>query len=224
MCGRYTLFRLEQLLNLFPWLAMPPGVVPRYNIAPSQPILAVSNEKPTQLDYYYWGLIPSWAKDRSIGNRMINARAETLAQKPAFRTALQRRRCLIPADGFYEWRKEPDGSKTPIHLQTRSGDPFMFAGLWDRWHDPDGSVIPSCTIITTPPNSLVEPIHDRMPAIVTPEDYQKWLSGPDPASVLRPYPPELMKATPVSKAVNNPRNESRRCIESVEEPGLWSSE
>ncbi|HSU66406.1 MAG TPA: SOS response-associated peptidase, partial [Tepidisphaeraceae bacterium] len=163
MCGRYTLFRLEQLLKNFPWLAIPPGIGPRYNIAPTQPVLAVANDRPDRLDLFHWGLIPSWAKDPAIGNRMINARGETLAEKPAFRTALQRRRCLIPADGFYEWRRDADGGKTPMYLRMKSGDPFMFAGLWESWHDPGRSELRSCTIITTTPNSLVESIHDRMP-------------------------------------------------------------
>lgn len=218
MCGRYTLFRLEQLLKNFPWLAIPPGVRPRYNIAPTQPVLAVANDRPNQFDYFHWGLIPSWAKDRSVGNRMINARAETLGERPAFRTALQRRRCLIPADGFYEWRKEADGSKTPMYLRMSTGAPFMFAGLWDRWRGPDGEVIPSCTIITTSPNACVESIHDRMPAIILPEHHQQWLEGRDAARLLGPCPPEAMEATPVSREVNNPRNESAACIESVTSP------
>src|SRR2546430_16800601 len=125
MCGRYTLSKLEQLLKKFPWIEFPPDMRPRYNIAPTQPILALAGEKPDRFDWYHWGLIPSWAKDPSIGSRMINARAETLAQKPAFRTALQKRRCIVPADGFYEWRKEPDGkTKTPMYVRLKSAEPF----------------------------------------------------------------------------------------------------
>jgi len=215
MCGRYSLYKLEPLVRLFPSLAFPPVLKPRYNIAPTQPILALANDHPTQFDYFVWGLIPSWAKDRSIGNRMINARAESLAEKPAFRTALQRRRCLIPADGFYEWRKEPDGTKTPMYLRLKSGDPFMFAGLWDQWHGPNGEELRSCTIITTSPNTFVQDIHDRMPAIIPPDKYKDWLEGLDPEQLLQPYPPEEMEAHLVSRTVNNPRNETATCVEAL---------
>jgi putative SOS response-associated peptidase YedK len=218
MCGRYTLFKLEQLLKQFPWLQLPPDVRPRYNIAPTQPVLAVANDHPDRLDYFHWGLIPSWAKERSIGSRMINARAETLAEKPAFRTALRRRRCLIPADGFYEWRKEPDGTKTPLYIGMKSGEPFMFAGLWDRWRDPEGQEVPSCTVITTTPNSFVQSIHDRMPVIIPPEHYQDWLTGSEPGRFLQPYPAEHMDAHPVSRHVNSPRNDSKDCVESLTAP------
>src|SRR5438270_302576 len=141
MCGRYTLILLHDLNTIFPWIDSPddPGAPARYNIAPTQPVLAATNDvRPgsrAKFDHLLWGLIPSWAKDPKIGNRMINARAETLAEKPAFRTALRRRRCLIPADGFYEWRKNPDGSKTPMYIHRKDAKPFAFAGLWDHWHD-----------------------------------------------------------------------------------------
>ena len=215
MCGRYALFKLEQLLKHFHWLQLPADLRPRYNIAPTQPVLALANDKPDRFDFFLWGLIPSWAKDRTIGNRMINARAETLAERPAFRTALRQRRCLVPADGFYEWRSEPDGTRTPMYIRLRSGEPFMFAGLWDKWHDPSGQSIRSCTLITTSPNSMMQTIHDRMPVIVPRDQYQHWLSGSDPSSVLRPYPPDEMEASAVSRLVNSPRNESAECIESL---------
>ena len=140
---RYALFTLEDLLRHFPFVKSVPGEArPRYNIAPTQPVLTIPNNHADRLEMFHWGLIPSWAKDPSIGNRMINARAETLAEKPAFRTALRRRRCLVPADGFYEWRKEGDGKrKTPMYVRMKSGKPFAFAGLWETWRAPDGETV-----------------------------------------------------------------------------------
>src|SRR5688500_11967104 len=210
MCGRYTLVKLNELLLRFPNILPPTGIAPRYNIAPTQPVLVIPNNHPDRFELFHWGLIPSWAKDTAIGNRMINARAETLAEKPSFRTALKRRRCLLPADGFYEWRKEPDGkTKTPIYIRLKSGEPFMFAGLWDEWHSPDGSVLPSCAVITTRPNELMASIHDRMPVILSKDELRQWL---DPAeqeperltALLKPFPAERMEAFPVSRTVNNP--------------------
>ncbi|MBC8107027.1 MAG: SOS response-associated peptidase [Anaerolineae bacterium] len=222
MCGRYTLIRLADFIDIFPWIHPPDESPPeRFNIAPTQSIAVVSNNGKDKVEYFHWGLIPSWAKSASIGNRMINARAETLAEKPAFRTALKRRRCLIPVDGFYEWRKLADGkTKQPMYIRMRSKHPFAFAGLWETWHDPTGAggEIPSCTIITTTPNTLMNSIHDRMPAIVRPEDYRRWLApGERPAEelapLLAPFPPEEMEAFPVSKLVNSPANESAKCID-----------
>ena len=222
MCGRYTLILLNDLRKIFNWISPPEDGQPRYNIAPTQPVLIAANDAPAgrfKFDFALWGLIPSWAKDPSIGNRMINARAETLAEKPAFRGALKRRRCLIPADGFYEWRKEPDGSKTPIYIRLKSHEPFAFAGLWEDWHDPTGggSQSRSCTIITTRPNEMTASIHDRMPAIVPPERQKLWLSpgelsAADLDAILGPYPAEAMEAYPVSKTVNSPRNEMAACV------------
>jgi putative SOS response-associated peptidase YedK len=226
MCGRYTLINLAALTQAFPWIdEPPPDDVSRYNIAPTQPILGIANNHPDRFEHFHWGLIPSWAKDPAIGNRMINARAETLAEKPTFRTALRRRRCLIPADGFYEWKKDPGGkTKTPMLIRMKSGEPFAFAGIWETWHSPDGSVIPSCTVITTQPNELMATIHDRMPVILKPEDYQRWLDPKerDPADLtdlLNPYPAVRMEAKPVSRAVNNPKHDSSACIESMTEEG-----
>jgi len=221
MCGRFTLIRLADFTDLFPWIVSPeaaPGA--RYNIAPGQAVAAVANHERPKVEFYQWGLIPSWAKDPSIGQRMINARAETLAQKPAFRTALRRRRCLIPADGFYEWRRNRDGSKAPVYIRMASGRPFGFAGLWDEWHGPDGSVAPSCTIITTTPNELVRGIHDRMPVILMEDVYRQWLepgekAAEEMAGLLLPYPAGQMTAVEVSRAVNNPKNDSAECIKEV---------
>lgn len=226
MCGRYTLLKLVDLTDYFPWVERPPTEMePRYNIAPTQPILAATNQPTPDGRYHFellrWGLIPSWAKDVSIGNRMINARAETLAEKPAFRTAARVRRCLIPADGFYEWRKDFDGSKTPMRIHLKDHEPFAFAGLWEEWRNPDtGDPLRSCTIITTSPNELMESIHDRMPAILRKEDQQHWLKpGPMPPeemmAMLRPYPADEMEASPVGRFVNNPRNEGPQCVESI---------
>ena len=221
MCGRYTLFRLDQLLKNFPNLQIPPDMVSHFNIAPTQSVLAIPNNHPDQLEIFHWGLVPSWAKEPSIGNRMINARAETLADKPAFRTALQRRRCLVPADGFYEWRKEGGRHKTPMYVHLKSGAMMAFAGLWDVWHSPDGSMLPSLTIVTTEPNSLMASIHDRMPAIVRKSDRERWLAPgevepKDVADVLGPFPADEMEAYPVSTLVNKPANDSEKCLEKAE--------
>jgi putative SOS response-associated peptidase YedK len=228
MCGRYTLINVAKITQAFPWIHEHiSDDVSRYNIAPTQPILAVTNNHADRLEHLHWGLIPSWAKDPAIGNRMINARAETLAEKPAFRTALRRRRCLVPADGFYEWKKDPDGkTKTPMHVRMKDAGVFAFAGLWDVWRSPDGSVLPSCTLITTEPNELMKDIHDRMPVIIKREDYQRWLDANerDPADLtelLKPYPASEMEARPVSKTVNNPKNDSPACIESMSNETLF---
>ena len=233
MCGRYTLIRLNDVLEKFPWIEhAPPDLVPRYNVAPTQAILGIANDHPNEFEHFVWGLIPSWAKEPSIGNRMINARAETLAEKPAFRTALKRRRCLVIADGFYEWKKEPGGGKkpvkTPMFIRMRDGKPFAFAGLWETWHDKSGggSEVRSCTIVTTSPNDLMKDIHDRMPAIVPPERYQDWLAKGEldsdhAAALLGPYPADGMEASPVSTYVNSPKNEGEKCIESMTKETLF---
>jgi putative SOS response-associated peptidase YedK len=219
MCGRFSLtLTAGQLSYAFPWLRVPQQVEPRYNIAPSQPVAVVANSNRDELDFFQWGLVPSWAKDPSIGNRMINARAETLAEKPSFRVAYRRRRCLILADGFYEWQPDPNrGAKIPYYLRLASSEPFAFAGLWEDWHAPDGSRLLSCTIITTRPNELVAPIHNRMPAILSADDYDLWLSPEDePAQrlqpLLGPYPAGDMIAYPVSRVVNNPANDVPECV------------
>ncbi len=223
MCGRFTLtLDSKQLQESLPWLNIPEASVkPRYNVAPTQPVAVVPNDGRNRLDYYMWGLIPSWAKDPEIGSRLINARAETLAEKPAFRSAFRRRRCLILADGFYEWQQAP-GRKTkiPTYIQLKTKDPFAFAGLWESWHSPDGSEILSCTIITTEPNSIMKPIHNRMPVILHETDYKLWLSPdektPEQISpLLKPFPSEKMITYPVSTIVNSPANETPECISPV---------
>ncbi len=219
MCGRFTLASDPAALQeAFPGFALPPTdeLRPRYNIAPSQDIAAIANDAENQVRFFRWGLIPFWAKDEKIGYRMINARAETLAEKPSFRTAYRKQRCLILADGFYEWRSN-GCTKTPVYIQMESQEPFAFAGLWEVWSPPDKEPVYSCTIITTAPNVLLEPIHNRMPVILSPEAYDLWLDPteqtPDRLSaLLAPYPPEEMIAYPVSTLVNNPRNNSPDCI------------
>ena len=219
MCGRFTLTAdVNSLQETFPWVNIPPEITPRYNIAPTQPVAVVPNDGKNRLDFYNWGLIPSWAKDPSIGSRMINARSETLAEKPSFRTAFRRRRCLVLTDGFYEWQKQPDGkTKIPMYIRLRSEKPFAFAGLWEVWDSKDGSTILSSTIITSAPNDFMRSIHNRMPVILPQEDYQTWLTPGEGdqdqlSEMLRPYPADQMVAYPVSTLVNNPRNDLPQCV------------
>jgi putative SOS response-associated peptidase YedK len=219
MCGRFTLtVDPAELQDAFPQFSFPQQYAPRYNIAPSQPILAIPNDGNAAADFFVWGLIPSWAKDPTIGSRLINARAETLGEKPAFRGAYKYRRCLIPSDGFFEWKQEPGSKlKTPhwIHLQSQL--PFALAGLWETWQSPDGGLIKSATIITTEPNSLMAQLHNRMPVILHPNKYDQWLdtTAQRPESLqnlLVPFPAEEMAAHPVSTLVNSPANDRPECI------------
>jgi putative SOS response-associated peptidase YedK len=218
MCGRFTLTTPMPVLAelfLFPEAAPQP---PRYNIAPTQAVATVRAADPNhrELALCRWGLIPSWANDPAIGNRLINARSETAAEKPAFRSAFRHRRCLILADGFYEWQKT-GGRKQPFYIKMKDGQPFAFAGLWERWEG-GGEPVDTCTILTTEANELVRPVHDRMPVILAPEDYGRWL---DPETkkpellepLLQPFAADAMTAYPVSPVVNTPRNDSARCIE-----------
>lgn len=223
MCGRYTLINLAHLTQLFPWITEPPIDVPaRYNIAPSQPILAVANDKPTEFDFFVWGLIPAWAKDPSIGNKLCNARGETLAEKNTFKNAYHRRRCLIPADGFYEWKLQADGkTKQPMYIRLKTGEPFALAGLWETWHGPSGAEVRSATIVTTRPNELMATMHDRMPVMLKSADHQRWLDKSKQAAgelddLLVPYAADEMEAWPISKDVNSPKNDGARLIERVE--------
>lgn len=222
MCGRFTLtVDAHQIREAFPWVTVPEELQPRYNMAPSQPIAVIPNDGKNELTYYSWGLVPFWAKDPSIGNRMINARAETLDEKPSFKNAFRRRRCLVLADGFYEWKAEPGTkTKTPMYIHLKDQRPFTFAGLWERWNPPDGSELLSCTIITTEPNQLVADLHNRMPVILPEDKYTLWLETGEVdtkelKSILVPYPPEEMSYYPVSTYVNNPANESPICIERI---------
>lgn len=217
MCGRFTSSSPGQIVAETFRLSETPELAPRYNIAPTQDVAAIRDAEGTrELVALRWGLIPSWSKDPSIGNRLINARAETLGEKPAFRSAFRSRRCLIVADGFFEWAREGKG-KQPYLIRYRDGRPFGFAGLWERWRDPDGGEVESCTIVTTEPNALVAPIHDRMPVIVPPAGHARWLdpAGSDPealAALLRPADCDGMVAFAVATAVNNPANDSPECV------------
>ena len=220
MCGRYTLtLDPAELQDLFELTEpVPAGLAPRYNIAPTQPVAVIANGPQRKLELFRWGLIPSWAKDPDIGNRLINARSETLADKPAFRAALKKRRCLILADGFYEWKRQGQ-RKTPMYFQVAQGKPFAFAGLWELWTGPDQSPVRSCTIITTRANSVVEPIHDRMPVILPPAAYAEWLSpGELPAAQIQTFLQPFsapMQVFAVSPAVNNPAHDSPECVRPI---------
>jgi len=213
MCGRYTLFTdPDRLAERFQAELPADGLRPRYNAAPTQHLPVILNGAgPRRIERLQWGLIPFWAKDPGIGSRMINARAETVAEKPAFRAAFRKRRCLVPADGFYEWRKEPGGSKTPMRFTRADGAPFAFAGLWETWDAPDGSPLRTFTIITGLPNELVAPVHDRMPAILLPEHEAIWLDDDaEPAiwqDILRPYPSAAMTVAAASRRVNAVSND-----------------
>jgi putative SOS response-associated peptidase YedK len=221
MCGRF-LNRLpaSETARIFGTVNAVPNWPPRYNLAPTQPVLAVRYNPETRarsLDPLRWGLVPIWAKDLSFGAKCINAKAETVAEKPAFRDAFKNRRCLIPADGFYEWQKTA-GGKVPHAIVPKEGV-FAFAGLWERWKDPASlEIVRSCTIVTGRPNELVAPIHDRMPVILPPETWPRWL-GEEPASreelldLLQPYPADRMRAYPISTRVNSVRNDEPALLE-----------
>ena len=215
MCGRYTLFKLADLLKLIPWLQAPAEILERearYNVAPSQLMpIATERDGQAQLRLAQWGFIPSWAKGMPR-TRPINARAETVATSGVFRHAFQSQRCLIPADGFYEWKgsKPP---KQPYYIRRRDGSPFAFAGVWSRWRAPGTEPIDTYTILTTQANELMAPIHTRMPVIVPANRYRDWLEGKDPAEILRPYPAEELEAVAVSPRVNRPAFDGPECVE-----------
>ena len=219
MCGRFALLIPgEELAESF-GLSSTPTLGPRYNIAPTQPVAAVRRNPDTgrrELTHMHWGLIPFWAKDPSIGSRMINARSETVAEKPAFRAAFKYRRCIIPASGFYEWQKQ-NGHKQPHYIHHKDGAPLGFAGLWEHWQSADGSELESCTILTTSANEMMTSLHNRMPVILEPADYEIWLhsdgQGQDELQhLLRPANDELLQAHPVSTFVNRPQNDAPQCV------------
>lgn len=230
MCGRFTLSNSSEAIAAAFQLNKVPQLQPRYNIAPTQLVLALlsmsedsdaigKNSVLHQFHQLRWGLIPSWAKNSTMGARLINARAETVTEKPSFRSAFRHRRCLVIADGFYEWQRQ-DGKKQPFYFRLQNGQPFAFAGLWERWKSSDREEIQSCTILTTEANNLLRPIHDRMPVILDSKDYDLWL---DPAvqnteplqQLLRPYQSEAMTTYAVSTKVNNPANNTPECINSL---------
>lgn len=224
MCGRYRLSRRKQIVEEYFEVTGEDDWIPRYNIAPTQPV-PIIRQHPTEprrkLSLVRWGLIPSWAKDTSGAATMINARSETAATKPAFRDALKSRRCLVPADAFYEWQRTGK-TKQPFCFEVGDGELFAFAGLWDRWRAPDGSWLRSCSILTTTPNTLTATVHDRMPVILDPSNYDLWL---DPgmtnieaaSDLLKPFEAQLMRAYPVSPRVNNVANDDAGCSAPVDE-------
>ena len=218
MCGRYAQRTEPKRLAREFKVAEAPEAQPRYNVAPTQEVLGV-RESPggREMRYFKWGLVPAWAKDTSMGARLINARSETVAEKPAFRQAFRQRRCIIPADGFYEWQRT-GGRKQPFFFRMRDERPFGFAGLWERWEGEGGEVLNSCTILTTEANEVLRPVHDRMPVILHPEDYELWLDADARKlelvrEVLRPYPAGEMVGYPVGASVNSPRNQGAELIE-----------
>lgn len=219
MCGRFTLSYKANELQLE--LGLPGTELdwkPRYNIAPTQPVAAILNQETKKIEFLRWGLVPGWAKDIEIGNRLINARSETIMEKPSFRNAFSRRRCLILADGFYEWKKPAmkGGSSQPYFFHLEDKKPFALAGIWEIWNSPDGSELWSTAIITCDANEIVKPIHDRMPVILDKSNMFDWLENRQQAeliSMMKPYSPEKMKTHMVGKAVNSPFNDTPECIQ-----------
>jgi putative SOS response-associated peptidase YedK len=224
MCGRFTLTaNVDQLIDRFDieFFLQEEEYNPSYNVAPSQSVLAVINDgAQNKMGFLRWGLIPPWAKDMSIGYKMINARAETLIDKPSFRNAYKKKRCLIVADSFYEWKRIDSKTKIPMRIKLKSNELFSMAGLWENWKSPDGKSIYSCSVITTSPNALVQDIHDRMPVILKPDDEKYWL---DPSitdttklnPLLKPLDHALMEAYEVSPLVNSPKNNSIELIQKI---------
>jgi putative SOS response-associated peptidase YedK len=222
MCGRFTLSQSAEIIAQAFDVANVPPLTPRYNIAPTQPVATVlikPEDTQRQFQMLHWGLIPSWAKDAKMGARLINARAETVTEKPSFRAAFRKRRCLVLGDGFYEWQQQ-EKKKQPYYFRLNDGQPFAFAGLWEHWQASDGEVIESCTLLTTEANQLMQTIHDRMPVILQPKDYDLWLDPNVQNSdllqpLLRPYSAEEMTTYPVSTKVNKPTNDTAECINSI---------
>lgn len=219
MCGRFTLAaRPEELFEEFPDFEFTPEVTPRYNIAPTQDVLVLPDDGRHEARFMRWGLIPFWAREASVGNRMINARAETILEKAAFRHAFRKKRCLVPADGFFEWKSQ-GRDKQPFHVALEGGRPFAMAGLWETWSPPGAEPIPSFTILTTEANDTVRPLHDRMPVLLPAEVRQAWLDpGSDPERLLELLVPYRgpMTLRPVSRFVNQARNEGPACLEPPE--------
>ena len=222
MCGRFTLHHTtRETLERFSVDQSIVDLEPRYNIAPSQAVAVVLQRQQRTLEAFKWGLIPFWARDPKIGNRMINARSETVAQKTAYKTPLKYRRCLIPSSGFYEWNKQGD-VRVPIYIYLKDARPLALAGLWEEWHAPSGETLQSCTIITTRANHFMSSIHHRMPVVFTPKQEEIWLdpSVQNPNQLLlllQPYPDRDMTAHPVSRQMNVPAFDEPSCIEPLEE-------
>ncbi|MBN1256512.1 MAG: SOS response-associated peptidase [Planctomycetes bacterium] len=225
MCGRFACNEIPKPLADIFNLILPP-YQPRYNLAPSQQLLALINDPETSKPIFHaltWGLVPFWAKDKTIGQRMINARAETAAEKPSFRAAIRYRRCLIPASGFYEWAKAGK-EKQPYYIHLADNQPFTFGGLWEIWESPEGEVIMSCAILTTDANQKLSPIHNRMPVIIGPDNWQLWMDSKvqvpkEIAHLLSPCADELISLYPVGKYVNSPRSDGPECVQAEQNSG-----
>jgi len=217
MCGRYVLVSPGEVIAEHFGLDEVPVYPPRYNIAPTQHALVVRETPAGEREALMlrWGLVPAWAKDPAIGSRMINARAEGLADRPAFRAAFRRRRCLVPADGFYEWSPVAGGRKQPYFVRLVSGAPLALAGLWEEWRSPAGDAIATFTIVTTGANEALRTIHDRMPVLIAPADYDEWLSSPNPSALLAPWAGEPFELRPVSLRVNSVQNDAPGLLERV---------
>jgi putative SOS response-associated peptidase YedK len=224
MCGRYRLSRRKQLVDeYFDTVSDGCEWTPRHNIAPTQPVPVIRQnpkEPIRELSLMRWGLIPSWAKDASVAAKMINARSETAGTRPAFRDALKSRRCLIPADGFYEWQRVGK-TKQPYCFGVGKAEMFAFAGIWDRWKDPSGNWVKTCSILTTTPNAVTSPVHDRMPVILGQDSYDLWLdpgmNDVDTATeLLRPYGAQFMRRYPISTRINHVTNDDEECSALVE--------
>jgi putative SOS response-associated peptidase YedK len=224
MCGRYRLSRRKQLVEeYFDAASGDEDWGPRYNIAPTQPVPVIRQhprEPVRDLSLVRWGLVPSWAKDTSAAARMINARSETAAAKPVFRDALRFRRCLVPADGFYEWSRTGK-AKQPYCFEVNDGELFAFAGLWDRWRDPNGTAVETCSILTTAPNAVTAPVHDRVPVILDPDSYDLWLdpgmnNAAAASEMLKPYDARAMQCYPISTRINSVANDDEECSRPVE--------
>lgn len=211
MCGRFSFSSLTKIIeDRFDIKVDKATYKPRYNCAPSQNLAVISNSNPDVLSYYRWGLIPFWAKDKSIGNKLINSKAETITQKPSFKNSFKRKRCLVPCDGFFEWKKINAKEKIPYRIKMEDDSLFSMAGIWDSWRNEDGENIDSFSIITTTPNELMSEIHTRMPVILKREDEHLWLSATEPEKLiplLTPFPANKMTAYAISKLVNSPRND-----------------
>jgi putative SOS response-associated peptidase YedK len=210
MCGRYSFAVIDELIEERFGVRVRTAIYKaRYNCAPGQNLAVITSHAPQELSFFHWGLVPFWAKEKKIGYSMINAKSETISEKPSYRAAFQSRRCLVPADGFFEWMKDPE--RTPYRIMMKDGQPFSLAGIWDRWAPQGEEPLYSFSIVTTQANELMKGIHDRMPVILRKEDEKFWLSdmpGDQLRDLLRPYPPENMKAYRISKLVNSPRNDS----------------
>jgi putative SOS response-associated peptidase YedK len=218
MCGRYTItFSVDSAREDLGIVQMPEDYRPRYNVAPAQPAAVVSSAKERSAQWMRWGLVPFWAKDAGIGNRLINARCETIAEKPAFKRPFLKQRCLVLSDGFFEWKRDagPNGRSQPYYFHLANNKPFAYAGLWDTWRSPEGEEIRTFTIITCAANELVKPVHERMPVMLSGDALWAWLSAERPAdlqALLKPYPAQLMASYPVSAMVNRPEIDAPELI------------